>query len=55
MVKTYMIHYDLYKFSEVLYFNDNQQEAQKHLNILNYMYEEEFELKDLKCINNEST
>lgn len=55
MVKTYMIHYDLYKFSEVLYFNDNQQEAQKYLNMLNYMYEEEFELKDLKCINNEST
>lgn len=55
MVKTYMIHYDLYKFSEVLYFNDSQQEAQKHLNMLNYMYEEEFELKHLKCINNEST
>ena len=51
MVKTYMIHYDLYKFSEVLYFNGHKREAQKHLNMLNYMYEEELTLNDLKCKN----
>lgn len=49
MVKTYMIHYDLYKFSEVLYFNGHKREAQKHLNMLNYMYEEDIKLGELQC------
>ncbi|WP_201592625.1 PglL family O-oligosaccharyltransferase [Psychrobacter sp. Pi2-51] len=49
MVKTYMIHYDLYKFSEVLYFNGHKRDAQKHLNILNYMYEEDVKLSELQC------
>ncbi len=52
MVKTYMIHYDLYKFSQILYFNDHKSEAQKHLNILNYMYKEDIKLNDLQCKNN---
>ena len=51
MVKTYMIHYDLYKFSQLLYFNDNKVEAQKHLDMLNYMYEKNFKIDDLQCTN----
>lgn len=50
MIKTYMIYYDLYKFSQILYFNGYEAEAQKHLHMLNYMYQKEFELKDLKCV-----
>lgn len=49
MVKTYMIHYDLYKFSQLLYFNGNKVEAQKHLDMLNYMYEKDFKANDLQC------
>ncbi len=52
MVKTYMIHYDLYKFSQTLYFNGYDDEAQKHLDMLNYMYEEELKLNDLQCEKN---
>lgn len=52
MVKTYMIHYDLYKFSQLLYFNGNKVEAQKHLDMLNYMYEKDFKIDDLQCMNN---
>lgn len=55
MVKTYMIHYDLYKFSEVLYFNGYNNEAQKHLDMLNYMYEEEIKLSDLQCTGNQQS
>lgn len=51
MVKTYMIHYDLYKFSQLLYFNDNKVEAQRHLDMLNYMYEKDFKVDDLQCTN----
>ena len=51
MVKTYMIYYDLYKFSEVLYFNGYKRDAQKHLDMLNYMYKESFKLSDLQCGN----
>lgn len=51
MVKTYMIHYDLYKFSQLLYFNGNKAEAQKHLDMLNYMYEKDFKIDDLQCTN----
>lgn len=51
MVKTYMIHYDLYKFSQLLYFNGNKAEAKKHLDMLNYMYEKDFKIDDLQCTN----
>ncbi len=50
MVKTYMIHYDLYKFAQVLYFNNYRDEAQKQLDILNYMYEKQYVLSSLKCV-----
>lgn len=50
MVKTYIIPYDLYKFSQILYFNGYEEDAQKNLNILSYMYKKEFQLNDLKCI-----
>lgn len=49
MVKTYMIHYDLYKFSQLLYFNGNKVEAEKHLYMLNYMYKKDFKTNDLQC------
>lgn len=49
MVKTYMIHYDLYKFSVLLYFNGYEQEAQNQLAKLNYMYDKQYTLSDISC------
>lgn len=54
MVRTYIIPYDLYKFSQILYFNGHEQDAQKNLDILSSMYKKEFEFNDLKCINHDS-
>lgn len=52
MVKTYIIPYDLYKFSQVLNFNGQTNEAQKHLDILDYMYGKDFSLSELDCKSN---
>lgn len=49
MVKTYMIHYDLLKFSEVLIYNGYPDQALKYINILNYMYSKDYKLNTLKC------
>lgn len=49
MVKTYMIHYDLLKFSEVLVYNGYSDQALKYIDILNYMYSKDYKLNTLKC------
>ncbi len=51
MIKTYIIPYDLYKFSQVLNFNGKTDEAQRHLDILDYMYGKKFEFDELDCEN----
>ncbi|QOW51949.1 hypothetical protein G0030_01385 [Acinetobacter indicus] len=49
MVKTYIIHYDLLKISEVLVYNGYPEQALKYLDILNYMYSKNYKLNTLKC------
>ncbi len=49
MVKTYMIHYDLLKFSKLLAYNGYIEESKQYLNKINYMYNKKYTIRDLQC------
>lgn len=49
MVKTYMIHYDLLKFSKLLAYNGYIQQTKQYLNKINYMHNKKYTISDLQC------
>ncbi|MCO8102114.1 Wzy polymerase domain-containing protein [Acinetobacter indicus] len=49
MIKTYMIYYDLLKFSELLEYNGYTEQSKQYLNKINYIYDKEYTISDLKC------
>lgn len=49
MVKTYMIHYDLIKFSKLLVYNGYIEQSKQYLNKINYMYNKKYTISDLQC------
>jgi len=51
MVKTYFIYYDLYKYAEIAAYNKNFHEAKKAISMLNYMYNKNYTISDLRCNN----
>lgn len=49
MVKTYMIYYDLLKFSKLLAYNGYMEQSKQYLNKINYMYNKKYTVRDLQC------
>lgn len=49
MVKTYMIYYDLLKFSKLLAYNGYIEQSKQYLNKINYMYNKKYTISNLQC------